>query len=233
VLDAYGHVSIRHPEHPELFIMSRARAPELITENDLLTLNMEGEVVSEDPRGPYSERFIHAAVYAARPEVRAVVHAHTPSIIPYGITDVPLRPAFHIGAVVGGKVPTWDIADEFGATNMLVTNMDQGRSLARTLGSNRMALMRGHGCVCVGRNIQDVVRTGVYMDINARVATTAHLLSNGRVKYLSDEEIVMRETQGGGPQGQRPQRDMAGAGERISREWEAWSAEVDMLDEQE
>jgi HCOMODA/2-hydroxy-3-carboxy-muconic semialdehyde decarboxylase len=233
VLDAYGHVSIRDPENPKQFIMSRARAPELVTEDDLLVLNLEGEVVEEGRGGPYSERFIHAAVYEARPEIQAVVHAHTPSIIPFGITDIPLRAAFHIGAVVGKHVPTWDIADEFGPTNMLVTNMAQGRSLVKVLGANQMALMRGHGCVCVGRSIQDVTRTGVYMDVNARVATTAHLMSGGKVKYLSPEEMQMRLTQGGGPP--RPAGEARAPrgmdGERSSREWEAWSAEVGMADE--
>jgi HCOMODA/2-hydroxy-3-carboxy-muconic semialdehyde decarboxylase len=231
VLDAYGHVSIRDPENPKQFIMSRARAPELVTEEDLLWLNLEGEVVREGKGGPYSERFIHAAVYAARPEVQAVVHAHTPSIIPFGVTGIPLRAVFHIGAVVGENVPTWDIADEFGATNMLVTNMDMGRSLAKTLGQNRMALMRGHGCVCVGNSIQEVTRTGVYMDVNARVLTTAHLMSGGKVKTLSDGEMKMRLTQGGGPprpaaQARQPRADE----DRVSREWEAWSAEVGMAD---
>src|SRR5687768_13650259 len=169
VLDAYGHISIRDPENPNQFIMSRARAPELVTEDDLIVLNMDGQLVNADERrGPYQERFIHAAVYAARPEIMAVTHSHTPSIIPFGVTGIPLKPVFHLGASIGVNVPVWDIADEFPGTNMLVTNIDQGRSLARTLGDGRMALMRGHGCVFVGRNVPDVVRTGVYMDVNAK-----------------------------------------------------------------
>jgi len=200
ILDAYGHCSIRDPENPEQFIMSRARAPELVTEDDLLVLNLNGEVVDpNEKRSPYSERFIHAAVYAARPDVHAVTHSHTPSVIPFGVTKVPLRAICHLGAVVGNDVPVWDIATDFGDTNLLVSTLPQGQSLARALGDNKMALMRGHGCVLVARTIQEVVRNGVYMDVNARLLTTALIIGGGEVQYLSSGEMNERLTRGGAP----------------------------------
>ncbi len=227
VLDAYGHFSVRDPERPEEFIMGRARAPELMTEADLMSFNLAGEPLRGDTRAPYSERFIHAAAYEARPEVQAVCHSHTPSIIPFGVTDMPLRPIQHLGSAIGETVPVWDIAAEFGDTNMLVVNLAQGRSLAKTLGGGTLALMRGHGCVFVGRSIPEVTRTGIYMDINARNQTTAHLLSGGKVRYLSEGEMRLRRSQPGGPPAQEPPQAAAGGG----REWEAWCAQVGMLEE--
>jgi ribulose-5-phosphate 4-epimerase/fuculose-1-phosphate aldolase len=231
ILDAYGHCSIRDPENPEQFIMSRARAPELVTEDDLLTLDLDGELVDpNEKRGPYSERFIHAAVYEARPEVRAICHSHTPSIIPFGVTEVPLRAICHLGAVVGKDVPVWDIAEEFGDTNLLVSNQAQGRSLAKALGNNKMALMRGHGCVLAGGSIQEVVRNGIYMDLNARLLTTALIIGGGKVHYLSPGEMEERLTRGGAPSGEVAAQRQERQGDTMSREWEAWVAQVGRLD---
>jgi ribulose-5-phosphate 4-epimerase/fuculose-1-phosphate aldolase len=152
-----------------------------------------------------------------RPDVQAVCHSHTASVIPFSVIDLPLKVVFHTGAGIGTSVPVWDFETDFGLTNMLVSNLEQGRSLARTLGQGRIALMRGHGCVFVGRSIQDIVTTGVYMDMNARMATTAHLLSGGNVHYLSDDEVRMRNTQ---------PSSAADAQPRVSREWEAWCAQI-------
>jgi ribulose-5-phosphate 4-epimerase/fuculose-1-phosphate aldolase len=212
ILDAYGHLSVRDPEHADRFIMSRARAPELVGEDDLMTFDLEGQQVTRDERMPYQERFIHAAVYEARPDVQAIVHCHTPSILPFGVIDVPLRAMYHMAGPIGEEVPVWDMADDFGdETNLLVTNMAQARSLARTLGNNRMALMRGHGGVLVGNDVPDVVRAGVYMDINATALTAAHLMGGGRVHLLSNAEVRAR---------------MPVPGAAPGREWEAWCAQV-------
>jgi HCOMODA/2-hydroxy-3-carboxy-muconic semialdehyde decarboxylase len=212
ILDAYGHLSVRDPEHADRFIMSRARAPELVTEDDLMTFDLEGQQMTRDARSPYQERFIHAAIYEARPEVQAIVHCHTPSILPFSVIDVPLRAMYHMAGPIGVEVPVWDIAEEFGSeTNMLVINMAQGRSLARTLGGNRMALMRGHGGVLAGNDVPEVVRAGVYMDINARALTAAHLMSGGKVHLLSDAEVRAR---------------IPAPGTQPGREWEAWCAQV-------
>ena len=151
-----------------------ARA-ELIEDADVMEFALDGSLLHESARVPYLERFIHAAIYAQRPEVMAICHNHTLSILPFSISKTArLRPVLHTAAVLGGEVPVWNIADEFGAeTNLLVVNMEQGRSLARTLGQGRIALMRGHGSVVVGPDVPGVVSACMNMDKNARVQLAA------------------------------------------------------------
>jgi ribulose-5-phosphate 4-epimerase/fuculose-1-phosphate aldolase len=187
VVDAFGHVSIRHPDDPERFIISRSLGPELVTEDDLQLFTLDGEQVGGNPDRPYAERFIHGAVYEARSEVMAVCHNHAPSVIPFSVTKVPLRPIAHLAAPIGAEIPVWDIADEFGETDMLVRNMEQGRSLAQALGSRRVALMRGHGSVVAGPNVRAVTSICVYLELNARLLLQA--LALGTVQYLSDGEV--------------------------------------------
>src|SRR5579872_2447379 len=189
ILDAFGHVSVRHPEDPQRFIMSWARAPELIEEGDLLEFGMDGEPIDAKGRFPYLERYIHAAVFADRPDVMAICHNHTTSILPFSISrKVRLQPVIHTAAVIGGDVPVWDIADEFGHnTNLLVVNMQQGHSLARTLGDGRMVLMRGHGAVVIGITIPAVVSACMNMDKNARVQIAA--MQMGEYIALAPGEI--------------------------------------------
>jgi len=180
ILDAFGHVSIRHPEDARRFIMSWARAPELIELGDLLEFDLEGEPVDSGGRFPYLERFIHAAIYEQRPEVMAICHNHTASILPFSISRTArLRPVIHTGAVIGGEVPVWDIADEFGSnTNLLVVNMQQGRSLARVLGNAPVVLMRGHGSVVASVSVPGVVSACLNLDKNARVQMQAMQLGD-------------------------------------------------------
>ncbi|GAC1326046.1 MAG: class II aldolase/adducin family protein [Chloroflexota bacterium] len=180
ILDAFGHVSIRHPERSDRFVLAWARAPELVEDDDLLEFTLEGEPVQETDRVPYLERFIHGALYEARPDVMAVCHNHTTSILPFGISKTTrLRPVIHTGAVLGGEVPVWDIADDFGHdTNLLVVNMKQGRSLARTVGDGPLALMRGHGSVVAAATVPAVVSLCLNMDKNARVQLLAQQLGD-------------------------------------------------------
>jgi ribulose-5-phosphate 4-epimerase/fuculose-1-phosphate aldolase len=175
IVDAFGHVTVRHPKHADRFIMAWARAPELVEDEDLLEFSLDGKLLSSSDRVPYLERFIHGAVYEQRSEVMAVCHNHTLSILPFSISKTArLRPVIHTGAVLGGEVPVWNIADEFGSdTNLLVVTMEQGRSLARTLGQGRLALMRGHGSVVVGPDIPGVVAACMAMDKNAKVQLQA------------------------------------------------------------
>jgi ribulose-5-phosphate 4-epimerase/fuculose-1-phosphate aldolase len=174
VVDAYGHVSMRHPEKPDHFLLSRSRSPELVTQDDIMEFTLDGKVVGTDKRPPYLERFIHGSIYEARPDVGAVVHSHAEETLPFGITGVPLRPVIHVAASMGAEVPVWDIADKFGDhTNLLVTNVEQGRDLAQRIGQGRVALMRGHGFAAVGASVHDAVRTSVYLPVNARIVTTA------------------------------------------------------------
>ena len=151
VVDAYGHVSVRHPRDPQRFFLARSLSPERVERGDIMEFDLEGNPAGGDARQPYLERFIHAAAYAARADVQAVVHAHAEDVLPFGITATPLRPVIHSGSFMGEHVPVWDIRDRFGDTNLLVTNMPQGRDLAKTLGGNHVALMRGHGFASAAR----------------------------------------------------------------------------------
>jgi ribulose-5-phosphate 4-epimerase/fuculose-1-phosphate aldolase len=192
VVDAYGHVSMRHPRDSNRFFMARSLAPELVTQDDIVEHDVEGNPVGHEERPLYLERFIHGAIYEMRPDVVAVVHAHAEDILPYSIANgTPLRPVIHSGSFIGARIPVWDIAERFGDTNLLVSNMEQGRDLARTLANNNVALMRGHGFAAAARSLIDVVRMSVYLPRNARALTTA-LLLGGEIKSLSKGEIEAR-----------------------------------------
>src|SRR5499433_657348 len=146
VVDAYGHVSIRHPDNPKHFFLARSRAPELVEPHDIVELGLDGQPVRDEKRTLYLERFIHAAIFEAQPDVMAVVHAHAEDTLAFGIAGATrLRPVIHSGSFIGAEVPVWDIADNFGDTNLLVTNMAQANDLAKCLGGHSVALMRGHG----------------------------------------------------------------------------------------
>lgn len=174
VVDAYGHVSIRHPDKPDHFLLSRSRSPELVSEDDIMEFTLDGKVVGDDKRAPYLERFIHGRLYAARSDVNSVVHSHAEETLPFGITGVPLKPVIHVASSMGPEVPVWDIAEKFGDhTNLLVINVAQGDDLAKKIGQGRVALMRGHGFSAVGASVHDVVRLAVYLPVNARIVTTA------------------------------------------------------------
>ncbi len=189
VLDAFGHVSIRHPDEGGHYIISRSRGPELVLEADLQRYTLDGTQVGGNPEPGYAERAIHGAIYEARADVLAICHNHAPSIIPFGVTGVPLRPIYHVAGLIGYEIPLWDIADDFGDTDLLVRTMDQGRSLARALGDRRVALMRGHGSVVVGANVRDVVLASVYLEKNAQLQAQAIALGQGKVRYLSEFEV--------------------------------------------
>jgi ribulose-5-phosphate 4-epimerase/fuculose-1-phosphate aldolase len=192
VVDAYGHVSVRHPDDPKRFFISRSRAPELIERDDIVELDLEGEPVRDEKRALYLERYIHAGIYQLRPDVMAVVHAHAEDILPFGIAKATkLRPVIHSGSFIGANVPVWDIADKFGDTNVLVTNMAQGRDLGKCLGKSNVALMRGHGFASAARSLIEVVRMSVYLPRNARALMRAKQLG-GKIKYLSQGEIDAR-----------------------------------------
>ncbi|HSU63692.1 MAG TPA: class II aldolase/adducin family protein [Burkholderiales bacterium] len=190
VVDAYGHVSLRHPRDPQRFFLARSLSPDRVERGDIMEFDLEGNPTGGDARQPYLERFIHAAAYEARPDVQAVVHAHAEDVLPFGISAAPLRPVIHSGSFMGEHVPLWDIRDRFGDTNLLVTSMPQGRDLARTLGGNNVALMRGHGFVAAARSLIEVVRMSVYVPRNARVLLAG--LRLGEVKPLSPGEIAAR-----------------------------------------
>ncbi len=189
VVDAYGHVSIRHPQDPGRYLLSWSRSPELVESGDIVEFTLDGKPVKDDGRPPYLERFIHGAIYEARPEVQAVIHSHAEDLLAYGVTKTKLVPIIHSGSIIGTDVPVWDIAEKFGrSTNLLVRNMEQGRDLAQSLGGNRLALMRGHGFAAAGRSLMDAVRIGVYAPKNARVLTTAMRLGEPQTLYPGEIE---------------------------------------------
>jgi len=187
VVDSFGHVSMRHPDRPDRYLLSRSRAPYLVVDADIMEFTLENEPVSHDERALYAERAIHGRIYAARPDVAAICHKHAPATIPFGVTGTDLRPIFHMAWAIGASIPIWDIADRFGDTNVLVTKNEMGDHLAHTLGSHRVARMRGHGGVVTGATLREVVFTAVYLQANAESLTAA--IGLGPVLYLSEGEI--------------------------------------------
>lgn len=187
VVDAFGHVSVRDPEHPGRYLLSRARAPERIEVADVMEFTLDGAPIDAAGRTPYAERHIHGAVYAARRDVQAVVHNHSPSLVPFGITGTELRPVMHMCASMGARVPLWDSRTTFGDTNLLVTTITMGEDLARALGPRPVILMRGHGCVVAGMSLREVVFNSVYLELNAALQMRASTL--GEITFLSDGEV--------------------------------------------
>ena len=187
VLDAYGHVSIRHPTNPNRYLMARSRAPALITAADILEFDLDSNPVTPTQARLFTERFIHGSIYRARPDVKAVVHSHSPTVIPFGISDVSLKPVFHLGAFLYGGVPVYEISEHTSDGEMLVRDARLGDALAKTLGDKIVALMRGHGNVVVGPSLQHAVFRAIYTEVNARLQTVAIGLG-GKVRYLSDAE---------------------------------------------
>jgi ribulose-5-phosphate 4-epimerase/fuculose-1-phosphate aldolase len=207
VLDGYGHVSARHDRDAGRFLMSRSIAPELVTAADVLEYGLDSEPVAAVGRTSYLERFIHGEIYRARPDVRAIVHSHSPSVIPFGVTGAPLRPLYHMSAFLSGGVPVWDIHAAAGDSDMLVRTPALGRSLAQALGTRPVVLMRGHGAVAVGTSLPQVVFRSVYTEVNARLQAQAIALGGGHVTYLSPEEAA------------RAEASIAGT---LGRPWELW-----------
>lgn len=188
VIDDFGHISARNPVNPERYFLSRSRSPELVTRDDIYEFTLEGEPVRDmGGRRPYAERPIHGAIYAARPDVNAVSHHHARSVLPFTVSQQPLRPVFHMGSVIGKNVPLWDSQDEFGDTAMIVDTWDMGVSLARALGDNTCALLARHGAIVAGGNIKECVFASVYMKETADVLLQS--LPLGTPSYLTDGEI--------------------------------------------
>jgi ribulose-5-phosphate 4-epimerase/fuculose-1-phosphate aldolase len=188
VVDSFGHVSVRHPGRADRYLLSRARAPECIDVEDLMEFTFDGTPIDPAGRTPYAERFIHGAVYDARPGVRAVVHHHSPAVIPFSVTAAQLSPVMHMCAGIGTRIPTWDSRASFGDTNLLVTNMEMARELAAALEDRPVILMRGHGCVVAGMSLREVVFNSIYLQLNADLQMKASAL--GGITFLSDGEVA-------------------------------------------
>jgi ribulose-5-phosphate 4-epimerase/fuculose-1-phosphate aldolase len=194
VLDGFGHVSLRHPADPGRYLLSRNMAPALVTSADILEYDLESNPVDPQGRRSFLERFIHGEVYKARPDVGAVVHSHSPSVVPFGISTHGLRPVYHMSGFLAAGVPNWDIRDAVGGpSSMLVTSGALGHSLAARLGASPVALMRGHGNVVVGPSLKIAVYRAIYTEVNARLQLQAQGLG-GPLTYLTPEEGEMADT---------------------------------------
>jgi HCOMODA/2-hydroxy-3-carboxy-muconic semialdehyde decarboxylase len=212
IVDSFGHISVRHPDRPDHFLMSRARAPDCVEVSDIMEFTLTGELVSKDDRAPYLERFIHGSILEAQPDMHAVVHSHSPSVIPFGATGTRIKPIMHMIASVGHEVGIWDSQTKFGDTNLLVSSVDMGRDLARFLGRNRSALMRGHGSVVSGFNIRHAVFVAIYLELGAKLQMDA-MRMGGDIKYLTKGEvdIIIGRT----------------ASYTLNRAWENWCRRAD------
>lgn len=188
VLDAWGHVSVRHPANPQRYLMSRARAPALITADDIMEFDLDSNPVDARGRRMFLERFIHGQAYRARLDAQAVVHSHSPTLIPFSVTGEPLRAISHIASFMVDPVPVWDIREAGIKQGLLVTDNDQGRSLARALGAGPVALMRGHGNVVVAPDIRRAVHRALYTEVNARQLATA-LSFNRPITFIAPDEV--------------------------------------------
>ena len=187
VVDSFGHISVRHPDNPQHYLLSRARAPERIERADIVEYELDGTPIDERGRTPYLERYIHGAIYEKRPDVHSVVHNHSPSVIPFGVTGKKLKPLLHMCASIGREVPIWDSHDKFGDTTLLVTDMKMGRDLAKAMGPRPTALMRGHGATVVGRSIRHSVFVSVYLEVGAKLQMQS--MAMGKIKYLTKGEV--------------------------------------------
>jgi ribulose-5-phosphate 4-epimerase/fuculose-1-phosphate aldolase len=187
VLDAFGHVSARHPKNPQRFLMSRLLAPALVKAEDIMEYDLDGNAVDPKGRTSFLERFIHSEIYRARPDVKAIIHSHTPAVIAFSTTQTPLRPITLVAAFLPQRVPVFEIRRAAGMTNMLVSNPQLGRALAETLGANSVALMRGHGMVVAASSLPLAVYRAVYTMVDAKLETDAISLG-GPVTFLEPAE---------------------------------------------
>ncbi len=183
VVDAFGHVSARHPERPDRYLISRALAPELITHADIMEFSLDGKAADGDTRKPYLEKDIHGAIYEARPDLLSVIHNHSRSVIPFTVTSERLRPIVHSCATIGHHIPVWDAQDHFGDTNLLISSMEMGRDFARVLSGNSSALMRGHGCTVTGRSVREACIRRRLHGGECRAANAGDALRTGEVPY--------------------------------------------------
>ena len=190
VVDGFGHVSLRHPDRPDRFLLSRSMAPSLVTADDILTFGLDGAETGGDGRSGYLERFIHSEIYAARPDVMAVVHSHSPAIVPFSVVaGTTLRPIFHMCGFLGCNTPVFEIRECVGeASDLLVRDRALGAALAASLGGHAAVLMRGHGSTVVGTTLRQAVFRAVYAEVNARLQAAA--IGLGPVTYLTEGEAA-------------------------------------------
>ena len=208
VLDGWGHVSVRHNRDPNRFLLSRSLAPELVSARDILEFDLDNNPVDARGQDLYAERFIHGEIYKARPDVTAICHTHAPSVIPFSVTNIPLRPMYHRAAFVGLGVPVFEIRDAAGITDMLIRDSALGHALARSIADKAAVLMRGHGATVVGPSIPRLVGRSIFLALNATLQTQAMLMAQGGpINFLDPGEVRLIE---------------AREGYGLGRAWQAW-----------
>lgn len=209
VVDGLGHISVRHPERPDLFLLSCNRAPGLVRAEDIVVYDFDGNSITPDAPRPYLERFIHAEILRARPDVMSVVHSHSPNVIPFGATKQRLKPIFHMAGFLGEGTAHYEMRDFAGDSDLLVRSSELGRSLAQCLGGCSCVLMRGHGSTVVGQSIEQAVYRAIYAEVNARLQSQA--MTMGEVTYLTPREAELAA---------------AANDTQIQRSWDLWAGEA-------
>jgi HCOMODA/2-hydroxy-3-carboxy-muconic semialdehyde decarboxylase len=213
IVDGLGHASVRHDSVPGAFLLSCNRAPAMVRRRDIVCYDYAGDAVSETSERPYLERFIHAEIYRARPDVVAVVHSHSPSVIPFAVTHNALRPVFHMSGFLGSGSAHFEIREAGGNTDMLIRSSYLGEALARSLGKHNCVLMRGHGSTVVGTSVEQVVYRAIYAEVNAKLQLSAQAL--GEITYLNEEEARLSSDMNDG---------------QIPRSWNLWVKRLGEVD---
>jgi len=194
VVDGFGHVSMRHPTAPDRYLMAKSLAPALVKPADIIEYTLDSDPCEDRGRGSFLERFIHGEIYKMRPDVNAVVHSHSPSVIPFGLVENQMKAMFHNAAFLAKGVPVFDIRQSFGMTDMLVCDCAKGLALAETLEDKHVALMRAHGSVATGDSLQTAVFRAVYTEVNARIQLSAiSIAENGSIEALEQEEGILAD----------------------------------------
>jgi ribulose-5-phosphate 4-epimerase/fuculose-1-phosphate aldolase len=213
IVDGLGHVSVRHPNQDGVFLLSCNRAPGLVKRQDIVSYDLDGNAVSQTTERPYLERFIHSEIYRARPDVVAVVHSHSPSVIPFAITHNPLKPVFHMSGFLGSGSAHFEIREAAGNSDMLIRSAYLGEALARSLGKHNCVLMRGHGSTVVGTSLEQVVYRAIYAEVNAKLQLAANGL--GEISFLNEEEAKLASDMNDG---------------QIPRSWNLWVTRLGQVD---
>jgi ribulose-5-phosphate 4-epimerase/fuculose-1-phosphate aldolase len=209
VVDGFGHPSVRHDKSPEHFLLAKNTAPAMVRREDIVTFGLDGEPIDAAGRRVYLERFIHSEIYRARPDVNAVVHSHSPSVIPFGVTAQPLRPVFHMSGFLGEGAALFEIRDVAGDTDMLISNRALGVALAKSLGSRTAVLMRGHGSTVVADSLELVIYRAIYAEVNAKLQLQA--MGLGEVTYLNAQEAAKAAATNQG---------------QLARAWDLWQRDI-------
>ena len=213
IVDGLGHVSVRHPTQNGVFLLSCNRAPGLVKRQDIVCYDLDGNAVSDTTERPYLERFIHSEIYRARPDVVAVVHSHSPSVIPFAITHNPLKPVFHMSGFLGSGSAHFEIREAAGNSDMLIRSAYLGEALAKSLGKHSCVLMRGHGSTVVGSSLEQVVYRAIYAEVNAKLQLAANGL--GEISFLNEEEAKLASDMNDG---------------QIPRSWNLWVTRLGPVD---